>query len=93
MPVFWSVEVWTALVVPTCCELKLKLAGVSVTAGAGADPVPLKPRLSGLSAALSVIDTLAERLPAAEGEKVTEIVQLALTASVAGLRGHVLVCA
>jgi hypothetical protein len=37
--------------------------------------------------------TLAVRLPVADGENVTEIVHVAFTASVAGLAGHVFVCA
>jgi hypothetical protein len=42
---------------------------------------------------LSEIVKLAVRLPAAVGENVTEIVQVAFAASVAGLIGHVFVCA
>jgi len=45
--------------------------------------------LCGLPGALSVMETLAVRLPEAVGENVTEIVQLALAANVAGLVGHV----
>jgi hypothetical protein len=93
LPVFFSVEVNVPLVVPTRCGAKLKLAGVRVTTGAGADPVPLSPSDCGLPEALSEIVTLAELLPAAPGAKVTEIVHAAFTSSVAGLSGHVLVCA
>ena len=46
-----------------------------------------------MSAALSETVTVAARLPAATGENVTEIVHVAFTASVAGLSGHVFVCA
>ena len=53
-------------------------------------PVPARVTLCGLLAALSVRDTLALRLPLALGEKLTLIVQLALTASEVG---QVLVCA
>jgi hypothetical protein len=42
---------------------------------------------------LSLIETLALRLPLAVGLKVTLIVQFAPAASVLGLRGQVLVCA
>lgn len=41
---------------------------------------------------MSLIWTLAERVPAALGVKVTEIEQLDPAASVDGLLGHVLVC-
>src|SRR6266550_3289655 len=47
----------------------------------------------GLPLALSVIDTLAARLPLALGVKVALIVQLAPTATVFGLSGQVLVWA
>jgi len=93
VPVFFTVELWTALLVPTCCDPKLRLEGVSVTAGAGAVPVPLSATLCGLPVASSATWMLAVRVPAALGVNVVEIVQVALTASVAGLRGHVLVCA
>jgi hypothetical protein len=88
VPVFWSVELWAALVVPVSCEPKVRLVGVRVTAGAV--PVPVRATLCGLPAASSVTVMPALRLPAAVGEKVTEIVQLALAASVVG---HVFVCA
>jgi hypothetical protein len=39
------------------------------------------------------METLAARVPVAEGEKVTEIVHVALAASVDGVRGQSLVCA
>jgi hypothetical protein len=42
--------------------------------------------------ALSATATLADRLPEALGENVTEIVHVAFTSSVAGLTGHVFVC-
>jgi hypothetical protein len=68
--------------VPLSCEPKARLDGDTVTAGA----VPVPPRLTdcGLFPALSVICTLAVRLPVAVGEKVTDIVQLALMARLAG---------
>jgi hypothetical protein len=39
VPVFFSVDDCAALVVPSSCELKVRLPGVRVTAGAV--PVPL----------------------------------------------------
>ena len=91
LPVFASVDVLTPLVVPTCCEPKLRVAGVKLTAGAGDEPVPLRPRVCGVLGALSATVTLAERAPDALGENLTEIVHVAFTATVAGLSGHVVV--
>ena len=59
--------------------VKLRLEGESVTCGA--TPVPVTVTLCGEPAALSAMATEADRLPAAEGLKVTETVQLAATAS------------
>src|SRR5204862_5317219 len=59
---------------------------------AGAIPVPLTETLCGLPDALSVITTLAARLPVADGEKLTEIAQFAPAARVEPT-GQVLVCA
>jgi putative effector of murein hydrolase LrgA (UPF0299 family) len=56
-------------------------------------PVPLNGTVCGLPGALSLMLTLAMRLPTAVGENVTEIVQVAFAASVAGLMGQVFVCA
>jgi hypothetical protein len=64
---------------------------VSVTAGAGWEPVPLSETACGLPAALSAIDTDALLAPVAVGLKVAEIVHVALTASVTGARGQSLV--
>src|SRR2546430_530953 len=50
----------------------------------GVCPVPLKAMLCGLSAALSVMVTLALREPLAEGEKVTVMVQVPLAATLLG---------
>ena len=41
MPLFVSVEVAAPLVVPTCCDANVRVAGLMVTAGAGAVPVPV----------------------------------------------------
>jgi len=56
-------------------------------------PVPLSPRLWGLSAASSPIVTLAERAPITVGTNVTEIVHVPSTASVAAPKGQSLVSA
>lgn len=87
-PEFVSVTFCVGLVVPTTCPANVRLVGDSVTAGAV--PVPLRPRLCGLSEALSLMETFAVRLPVADGENVTEIVQVPLTANVAGLTGQLL---
>ena len=57
---------------------------MSVTAGAGGVPVPLSATVCGLPVASSAIKTLAVRLPVAPGVNVTEIVQLAPAARLAG---------
>jgi hypothetical protein len=87
VPAFCSDAVCDELVVPTSWLANVRLVGVSVTTGAV--PLPLSVTLCGLPVALSVTVTLAVRLPVAAGEKVTEMVQPALAASV---DGHVFVC-
>ena len=73
---------------------KLRLVGVSVTAGAGAlAPLPLRATVCGLPLALSVMLTLALRVPVAVGVKVTLMVQVLPAARVLGLLGQVLVWA
>jgi hypothetical protein len=89
VPELRRVELWAALVVPTSCEPKLRLVGVSVTAGAV--PVPLRETLCGLPGASSVTLTEAAREPVALGWKPTVTVQLDPAASVAGLSGQALV--
>src|SRR3954447_18671093 len=91
VPLFVTVTVWAALVVPTVWPPKVRFVGAGVTAGCV--PVPLRPAVCGLPVALSVTFTLALRLPVADGVKVTEIVQLPPAASVDGEVGHVLVWA
>lgn len=91
LPEFVSVTLCAALVVPVICDAKVRLEGERVTAGAV--PVPDSDTLCGLPAASSVTVTLPVRLPPLDGVNVTEIVQLPLTASVAGEIGHVFVCA
>ncbi len=67
---------------------KLMLVELKLTAGA--IPVPLRATLWGLPPALSAMLRLALRLPVAVGVKVALRLQLALTASVLGLSGQVL---
>ena len=74
VPVFRSVEDCPALVVPTSCEPKARLVGVSVTAGAV--PVPDRPSVCGLPVASSTIWTAAARDPVAVGVNVAEMPQL-----------------
>ena len=82
LPLLVSVTVRTSLVVLTCWCPKLKLVGLRLTAGADAVvPEPLKATDCGLPDALSVIVTLALRLPAAVGVKVTLMKQEAPAAS------------
>jgi hypothetical protein len=76
------VTVCAALVVPTVCELNVRVPGVRATAGE--DPVPRRLTVCGLPAALSLIDTLAVTVVVSVGENVTLIVQLAPLVSVAG---------
>ena len=64
-----------------------------MTAGAGVVPVPVRATECGLPPALSVMLTLALRVPVAVGVKVTLMVQVLPAANVLGLIGQVLVCA
>ena len=75
-PVLVSVTACALLDVPTGCVAKLRLEGLRLSEAA-ATPVPLRFTLWGLDVALSVIVTVAVELPAAVGEKVTKIRQLA----------------
>jgi len=84
VPVFLSVDDCEGLVVPISCEPNARLGGVSVAAGAGVPPVPLRASACGLPVALSETCTVAARGPVALGEKVTVMVQVALAASDAG---------
>src|SRR5207237_2751834 len=68
------------------------LVGLKLTPGALV-PLPLKATVCGLPVALSVILTLALRVPVAVGVKVALMVQEAPAASVLELLGHVLVWA
>jgi len=82
VPLLVSVVVCAALALPTTRELKVRLAGVRVIPETV--PVPLARMPCGLFAASSTTETMPVRLPAAVGAKVTEIVQVASGASVAG---------
>jgi len=81
------------LVSPTCCDPNATLVGDRVTAGACATPLPDSDTFWGLLAALSATWMAAVRPPAAVGANVAEIVQLPLTASVAGAIGQLLASA
>ena len=72
-PLFETVTVCAALVVFRFCVEKVRLLAERVTAGT--TPVPLRATVCGLPAALSVIDTDAERVPEVVGSKVTLIEQ------------------
>ena len=62
-------------------EAKVRLVGVSVTAGAAAAPVPVRVTVCGEPVALSAIDSEAVKAPAAAGLNSTETVQVAAAAS------------
>src|SRR5437868_4651428 len=94
VPLFLSVTVCAALVVPVFWFPKLRLVGLKLTPGAGAlIPLPLRATVWGLPLALSVMLTLALRVPIAVGVKVTLMVQEAPAARVLELLGQVLVWA
>jgi hypothetical protein len=80
------VTVLAALVVPTSRLAKVRVVGATV---AGAKPVPVRVIAGGFEEALSVTISDAVRLPAAEGENETVIVQLLLAPNVSGLLGQV----
>jgi len=80
VPVFESMMVCTALLVPTACEAKVKLLGARVAAGVPVAPVPVSETICGLPLALSAIEAEAVRVPVADGSKVTLIEQKALAA-------------
>jgi hypothetical protein len=92
VPELWTVSVWDVLVVPTRCEPRARLVGVSVIPAAVV-PVPVSPRVCGLPVPLSVIWTDAVLVPDADGVNVTVTVQVAFAASVAGETGQLFVCA
>jgi hypothetical protein len=87
VPVLLIVTVNGTLVVPITWLPKFRLVGERLTVNVA--PVPVRLMVCGLPAALSVIVTLAVRLPLAVGVKVTLMVQLA---PVARELPHVFVC-
>lgn len=82
VPVFFTVTNCAAVVEPTVVEAKVRLVGESVTVS-GAVPVPVSFTVCGEPVALSAIERLPVRAPAAAGLNSTETVQLAAAASVA----------
>lgn len=74
LPVFVSVTVCAAAVVPTTVLPNVRLDGFSDTPGAV--PVPLSVRICVPPLALSVMVVMPVRTPLAEGAKVAAIVQL-----------------
>jgi hypothetical protein len=92
LPVLVSVTICAALVVFTCWLANVKFDDDRLTVGAGtAVPVPLSVIECGLPVALSVMDTVAVRVPSAVGVNVTLIVQFPLFPATE--LPHVLVCA
>lgn len=79
VPPLDKLSAWAELLVPTAWLVKLTVVPEKVTAGA--TPVPVSATVCGLSAALSVMVTLAARVPVAVGPKITLIVQLAPAAT------------
>jgi hypothetical protein len=80
LPVLLSFTLCAALVVPTFWLLNVRLVGERLAAPA-AVPVPVRLTVCGLPAALSETLTVAVRVPAAVGVKVTLIVQLLFAAT------------
>ncbi len=73
-PTFVMVTPCEGLVVPTSWLPKVSEVGETLTVGA--TPVPLRPTVCGLPAALSLMLSVALRVPVAVGVKVTLIEQL-----------------
>ena len=65
-----------ALLLPTFCELNVKLLGVTVNCGVLEAPVPVSDTFCGLLEAESVSVSVPVRVPAPVGVKVTLMVQL-----------------
>jgi len=80
--VFFTVTGWLGLVVPTVCEVNVRLDGVVVTVTAGAPvPVPESVTVCGEFVALSVIEIVPGSDPFAVGLNDTVMVQLVPTCS------------
>jgi hypothetical protein len=90
LPVFFSVTVCAAEVVPDTAENVRELGDSEATGAAAVVPVPLKATVCGEPVALSATESVAVKLAADAGVNVTEIAQLALAASELP---QVLVCA
>src|ERR1700686_5351457 len=76
VPALITVIGCAGLVAPCAVDAKVRLAGVSVTAGSGATPVPVSGIACGLPGALSATVRDACRSPAAVGENTMLIVQV-----------------
>jgi hypothetical protein len=81
LPEFVSVTVCAELVVSVVCDAKVSAVGARVTIGAVATPVPERVTVWGEPVALSVTVSAPVRVPATEGVKLTEMVQLPPTAT------------
>ena len=82
LPVFESVTVWAALVVPTFWLANVNEVGERLAAAVdAATPEPVRLAVWGLPLALSVTVTLAVLVPDAVGLKVTLIAQVAPAAT------------
>ena len=92
MPALVTVIGCAGLVAPCAVDAKVRLAGVSVTAGSGATPVPVSGIACGLPGALSATVRDACRGPAAVGEKTMLIVQVLFGKRTVGT-AHVVVAA
>src|SRR5438093_712554 len=76
VPVFDSVTVCAALVVPKVWLAKVSEVGERLAVVVGAAPVPVRPTVCGLPEALSVTLELPVRVPDAVGVTVTLMLQL-----------------
>jgi len=81
VPVFDSVTVCAALVVPTVWLAKVSEVGERLAVVVGAAPVPVRPTVCGLPEALSVTLELPVRVPDAVGVNVTLMLQFPPDAS------------
>jgi hypothetical protein len=81
--VFLTVTTCAELVVVTSSPAKGTVAGATLATGAAATAVPVRPSVCGLPAALSVIDRVAARAPAAVGVNVILITHVAFGATAA----------
>jgi hypothetical protein len=82
-PVFVTVTTCTVLVVVTSSPPAATVEGATLATGAAATAVPVRPSVCGLPAALSVIDRVADRAPAALGVNVMLITHVAFGATAA----------